>query len=160
MTTLLERRRIEAEFAKAVFDEMLPVMGEDRALELLGAVARKLAHAMGRQLAAQDGATDLASFAANLALWSEGGAQEIEPCEATDTSLAFDVTRCRYAEMYREIGAEKLGAALSCNRDGALCEGYDSRITMQRDDTIMAGKARCNFRFTLAPGPAGPPEKA
>ncbi len=149
MTTLLERRRIEAEFAKAVLEEMVPEMGEAKALDLLGSVARKLAHAMGRQLAEKDGDTDLASFAANLSVWSEGGAQEIEPREATDTTVAFDVTRCRYAEMYREIGAEKLGAALSCNRDGALCEGYDSRITMDRDETIMNGHARCNFRFTL-----------
>lgn len=152
MTTLLERRRIEAEFAKAVFDEMVPVMGEARALELLGSVARKLAHAMGRELAEKDGETDMASFAANLSLWSEGGAQEIEPREETDTTVAFDVTRCRYAEMYREIGAEKLGSALSCNRDGALCEGYDSRIVMHRDETIMDGKARCDFRFTLTEG--------
>ncbi len=150
MTTLLERRRIEAEFAKAVFDEMVPVIGEARALDLLGSVARKLAHETGKQLAASDGETDLASFAAVLPLWQEGGALEIEPREQTANTLAFDVVRCRYAEMYRDIGAEKLGAALSCNRDGALCEGYDRRITMDRDETIMNGHTRCNFRFTLS----------
>lgn len=150
MTTLLERRRIEAEFAKAMYDEMVPVIGETQTLDLLGAVARKMAHAMGRQLAEKDGETDLASFAAILPLWQEGGALEIEPREQTEDALEFDVTRCRYAEMYREIGAEKLGAALSCNRDGALCEGYDQRISMDRDETIMTGHARCNFRFTLS----------
>lgn len=149
MTTLLERRRIEAEFAKALYDEMLPLMGKAQALELLGNVARRLAHDMGRQLAEKDGETDLASFAANLSMWREGGAQEIEPREKTDKMVAFDVTRCRYAEMYRDIGAQELGAALSCNRDGALCEGYDPRIIMERNETIMNGQPRCDFRFIL-----------
>jgi len=40
MSTLLKRRRIEAEFAKTVFEEMVPPMGEAQALDLLGAVAR------------------------------------------------------------------------------------------------------------------------
>lgn len=151
MPTLLERRRIEAEFAKAVYDEMVPEMGEAKALDLLGAVARKLAHRMGRELAEKDGTTDLSSFADVLPLWQEGGALEIEHKEHSETTLVFDVTRCRYAEMYREIGAEKLGAALSCNRDGSLCEGYDSRIAMEREETIMAGRPRCTFRFSQVP---------
>lgn len=150
MPTLLERRRIEAEFAKAVYDEMVPEIGEDRSLALLGSVAMKLARQMGQELAHKDGETSLASFANVLTLWQEGGALEIEHKEQTDDFLAFDVTRCRYAEMYREIGAEKLGAALSCNRDGSLCEGYDSRISMERDETIMKGQPRCTFRFRQA----------
>lgn len=149
MTTLLERRRIEAEFAKAVFEELVLEMGEEKALALLGSVARKMAQAMGNQLAEKGGETDLASFAAVLPLWQEGGALEIKTGKQTGNAFAFDVTRCRYAEMYHEIGAGKLGAALSCNRDGALCEGYDSRITMEREETIMNGQARCNFRFRL-----------
>ncbi len=149
MTTLLERRRIEAEFAKAVYDEMLPDLGAEKSLALLGNVARKLARTMGQDLAARDGETSLESFANVLAPWRQGGAMEVEPREQTDEVLAFDVVRCRYAEMYSEIGAQDLGAALSCNRDGSLCEGYDPRITMTRDETIMAGHARCNFRFTL-----------
>lgn len=151
MTTLLQKRRIEAEFAKAIFDEMLPVLGETQALDLLGNVAKKMARTMGRQLASnsEHAGTDLASFAEVLKIWQEGGALEIEPRTQTETTLAFDVTRCRYAEMYREIGAERLGAALSCNRDGALCEGYDARISMERDKTIMTGHTRCNFCFSF-----------
>jgi len=149
MATLLERRRIEAEFANAVFEELVPELGENRALALLGSVARKLAQDMGHRLAEKDGETSLTSFANVLPLWQEGGALEIEYKEQSNDTLAFDVTRCRYAEMYQEIGAEKLGAALSCNRDGALCEGYDSRITMDREETIMAGQPRCTFRFRL-----------
>jgi hypothetical protein len=149
MTTLLERRRIEAELAKAMFDEMSVEIGEEKTLEILGNVARNLAHTMGQSLNERDGQTDLTSFANIVPIWQEGGALEIDIQEQSDTTFEFDVTRCRYAEMYHEIGAEKLGAALSCNRDGSLCEGYDARIKMSRTETIMGGQSRCNFRFTL-----------
>ena len=42
--------------------------------------------------------------------------------------LDFNVKRCRYAETYRAMGLGEIGAILSCNRDGAFCEGYDPRI--------------------------------
>ncbi len=149
MTTLLERRRIEAEFAKAMYEEMVVDLGEQKSIELLGRVAQKLARAMGESLATRDKDNSMSNFADVIPLWQEGGALEITVCEQSDTVFAFDVTRCRYAEMYREIGAEKLGTALSCNRDGSLCEGYNPRIKMSRPETIMAGHNRCNFRFTL-----------
>jgi len=148
MTTLLERRRIEAELAKAIFEEMSLELGEEKSLEILGNVARKLAYAMGQSFAERDGHTDLSGFANIVPMWQEDGAQVVDIKEQSDTVFAFDVTRCKYAEMYNEIGAGKLGAALSCNRDGSLGEGYDPRIKMSRTETIMDGHSRCNFRFT------------
>ena len=56
-------------------------------------------------------------------------------------------TRCRYAEIYRDLGLGALGAFLSCNRDGAFCEGYDSRLELTRTQTIMSGAWHCNFRY-------------
>ena len=57
------------------------------------------------------------------------------------------VTRCRYAEMYRAMGLAELGAILSCNRDGAFCEGYDPKLKLERTQTIMGGASHCNFRY-------------
>jgi hypothetical protein len=150
MTTLLERRKIEALFAKAIYEEILPELGEEKSLTLLGNVARKLALDMGQKLAEEkSGETNLHSFSDIQSIWRAGGALEIEEHEQRDDYLAFDVVRCRYADMYREIGAEKLGASLSCNRDGTLCEGYDKRIKMQRTKTIMEGFDHCDFRYTF-----------
>ena len=82
-------------------------------------------------------------------VWSAGGALEFEILEKSAERFSFDVTRCRYAEMYREMGLTGLGDVLSCNRDGAFCGGYDARIRMTRTETIMGGAKRCTFRFTL-----------
>ena len=67
--------------------------------------------------------------------------------KADDTTFDFDITRCRYAETYKEMGLGKIGHLLSCNRDGTFCEGYDPNITLERKQTIMAGAACCTFRY-------------
>ena len=83
-------------------------------------------------------------------LWTRGGALEIEVLKETPDRLDFDVTRCRYAEMYREMGLGDIGHLLSCQRDGTFCEGYDPRIRMERKQTIMQGADRCTFRYSVA----------
>lgn len=152
MTTLLERRRIEADLAKRIYQVFGDELGAGRTRELLGEVARKAAFEAGQDLAGREGDPGgLLGFAGLTAIWEEGGALEIAWNERTDRRLSFDVTRCRYAEMYAELGVPELGEVLSCNRDGSLCTGYDSRIRMIRAETIMGGGKRCDFRFDLDP---------
>ena len=69
--------------------------------------------------------------------------------EKSDTKLSFDVTRCKYAEMYRELGISNLGAVLSCNRDASLIEGCNPTASLDRKETIMAGGKCCTFRYTF-----------
>ena len=70
--------------------------------------------------------------------------------EQTDERLSFDVTRCRYAEMYRTLGIPELGDVLSCNRDAALIEGFNAGVTLTRTGTIMQGASCCDFRYRAA----------
>ena len=80
-------------------------------------------------------------------MWRLSGALEIAVKEQTDTVYEYDVTRCRYAEMYREMGLGEIGHLLSCNRDGTFCEGYDPRIKLTRTQTIMQGAPTCDFKY-------------
>ena len=68
--------------------------------------------------------------------------------EQSDQRFSFNVTRCRYAELYRGLGIPELGAVLSCNRDFSLIEGFNSQVTLTRTQTIMEGAPFCDFRFT------------
>ena len=68
--------------------------------------------------------------------------------EKTADTFNFNVKRCRYAETYREMGLGKLGAILSCNRDGAFCTGYDRKLKLTRTQTIMGGASHCDFRYS------------
>ena len=149
---MLERRRIEAEILKPVYETLVARLGEAAARDILTAAIRQSAIAQGRQFAvAGGGATDLDSFAALLPHWTKGGALEMTVRRHDAAHLEFDVTRCRYAEMYRAMGLGAIGHILSCNRDGTFCEGYDDRIKLARTQTIMGGASHCDFRYRFEP---------
>lgn len=154
--SILEQRRIEARFAAALLRTLAGELGQARALALLDKAIVAMAQAAGREFAARtpghaDGARapDLEDYAAIVPLWQRDDALTIEWIERTPEKLSFDVTRCRYAEAYRDMGLASLGATLSCNRDGAFCSGYNPAIGFQRTQTLMGGASHCDFRYTL-----------
>jgi hypothetical protein len=95
------------------------------------------------------GAADMPHFAVSLENWKKDGALEMEVLEQTGEKFAFNVRRCRYAEMYRALGIPELGKLLSCNRDASLIEGFNPDIRLTRTQTIMEGAAFCDFRYEI-----------
>ena len=145
---ILERRRIEAEILKPVYEEMVARFGEAAAQEALDAAITKAALTVAGNFAKADpNGTSLKSFADLMPLWQKDDALRMEVQRQDDTHYDFNVTRCRYAEMYREMGLGHIGHLLSCNRDGAFCQGYDPKLKMTRTQTIMQGASHCDFRY-------------
>ena len=68
---------------------------------------------------------------------------------ATRDRYDFDVTRCRYAEMYRDLGYVDLGVIFSCGRDWCFARGFNPDIELTRTQTIMEGAPICDFRYSL-----------
>lgn len=149
---VLKRREIEARLVAPLLDRLAATYGDgvyDVARDVIVDVARE----QGAALADAVGGTTLADFAAGLGAWSADGALETEVRQLDDGVFAFDVTRCRYAEMYRSLGLADLGATLSCNRDGSLIEGFNPNVRFTRTRTIMSGADHCDFRFELVDTP-------
>ena len=144
---ILTQRRIEAAFAKGVYDEIKAELGEATAKRILANAVIKLAKQAAAAMAAQETAPSLDTFRAIQPRWTAEDALRIDVVKSTDTEFHFNVTRCRYAEMYRAMGLSDLGAVLSCNRDGAFCEGYDPRLKLERTQTLMGGATHCDFRY-------------
>ena len=145
---IIELRRIEANIIKPIYEEMAAELGEEKARRILGSAIRKAAIEQGKTLAtAAEEPAGIAGFARLLERWTANDALRIEVLEQDDERFDFNVVRCRYSEMYREMGLGDIGALLSCNRDGAFCEGYDERLRLSRTQTIMSGASHCNFRY-------------
>lgn len=144
---LLQQREIEAKIVGPLIRVVAAELGEERTLKLIRGVIIDLAVQSGADLAASLGQATLDVFATALDRWKEGGALEIDVLEASSERLSFNVTRCRYAEMYRELGMGDLGASLSCQRDFALIQGFNPEIILSRSQTIMEGAPFCDFRF-------------
>ena len=145
---IIELRRIEANIIKPIYEEMTAELGEEKARRILGSAIRKAAIEQGRTLAAaSEEPASIVGFANLLERWTANDALRIEILEQDDERFDFNVVRCRYSEMYREMGLGDIGALLSCNRDGAFCEGSAERLELSRTQTIMSGASHCNFRY-------------
>lgn len=146
---VLRRRLIEARVIAPLLDAMSAEFGAERVRTIARDVIVRLAQEQGAQLADSVGGCSLAHFAGTLERWTADDALRIDVLEQSSEHFDFNVTRCRYAEMYRELGIPELGAVLSCNRDAALIEGFNGEVEFSRTQTIMGGASHCDFRYTL-----------
>jgi hypothetical protein len=146
---ILTRREIEARILAPVLDALGREFGRERVIEVAREAVASIARGQGRAMAADGtGDSSLPAFFARWEPWTRGGALELRVLEESNTRLAFDVTRCRYAEMYRALGIPELGEVLSCQRDAALIDGFAPDVAFTRTQTLMQGAAHCDFRYT------------
>ena len=121
-------------------------IGKERANEVARQVIIELARRDGKRWAQQFG-EDLAAMEQVSDVWADGGSLEIQQLGKSTEKLEFNVTRCQYAEFYKELGLPELGKLFHCNRDFAMVEGFSPGLTLNRTQTIMEGAAHCDFRF-------------
>ena len=146
--SLLQQREIEARIVGPLLCAFREELGEERTLQIVRSVITDLARQSGADLARLFGEATLDAFARHARpLAGRSGTPEIRCSNSRPARLSFNVTRCRYAEMYRALGLADLGANLSCSRDAALVEGFNPLIRLTRTQTLMQGATHCDFRF-------------
>jgi hypothetical protein len=161
--SMIEKRRIEAEILAHVYAVMKDEVGVEAAQRTIGEAVRRSSVEQAQRFAqeAQTG-TSLETFVETTKLWETDDALQIAVKERSERVYAFDVVRCRYAEMYKAMGLGEIGHLLSCQRDATFCQGYDPKLKLTRTQTIMQGAGCCDFRYVYedegegAPGEAGP----
>ena len=147
---ILERRRIEAMILKNVYETIKARSGEEEARAVIGEAVTGSAIEQGKSMAEALGREPtLKDFLDIMPLWTKGDALQIEVLEADEEKLSFNVVRCRYSEMYKEMGLGDIGHLLSCNRDGDFCIGYNPDMKLTRTQTIMRGASHCDFRYRM-----------
>jgi hypothetical protein len=149
---VLNRRLIEARIVAPLLKAFAAEFGAERVHDITRDVIASIARQQGDELARHSGGRSLPVLHGTLERWTANDALTLTVHEVSDTALSFDVTRCRYAEMYRALGIEELGAILSCNRDGALIEGFNPDVTLRRTQTLMGGATHCDFRYVRPNG--------
>ena len=143
----LQRRKIEGRVLIPFIQACREKFGE--------AATRELVVGVIRRLAAEDGARWAGTYGKDIAalgqvaekVWAGGGSLEVEVLEEGEDHLDFNVTRCRYAEFFKELGLADLGYLVHCNRDFAMIAGFNPDLELARSQTIMQGSPFCDFRF-------------
>jgi fumarate reductase iron-sulfur subunit len=150
--SILDRRKIEAQITGPLIKAFIEEIGQEKALAVVRSVIGKLARQSGMDLAKALRGNTMADLARGLTAWAKGDAYEMDAIALSETAYIYNVTRCRYAEMYKEIGLADLGVILSCGRDFELISGFNPKMTLTRTKTIMEGCDCCDFRISLAGG--------
>jgi hypothetical protein len=81
--------------------------------------------------------------------FAAGGALDYEVLDKGQDAFDVNVTGCRYARFYREIGAPDLGFLLVCSSDFDMAEGFGPEVQFTRTQTIKQGASHCDFRYRL-----------
>jgi hypothetical protein len=145
---VINRREIEARILEPILEAMVTEFGDRARVEGVAAeTIIKLARQQGDQLAQEMGGRSLTHFRESMKYWVQDNALEIEVLAHDEERFDYNVTRCRYAEMYRALGMADKGKLLSCNRDFSLIEGFDPDTELTRTQTIMEGAPFCDFRY-------------
>jgi predicted ArsR family transcriptional regulator len=147
---LLERRRIEAGVLVPIIRAMQAEFGEEAVNRVVGDTIKGIARAQGeaeRERAHIDSVDSLSDRMTNGVL--REGSLIVDVVEQDETRFGFNVTRCKFKEMYEEMGAGDLGFLLSCNRDFAMFEGLAPGLDFQRTQTRMQGADYCDFRYRV-----------
>ncbi len=136
---VLTRREVEARILQPFVKALAAKFGEEAVLEVLRDTVIDAAKEVGNTMREASPDASMDAFASHWEPWFRGGALEVDTLTQTESEWRFNVTRCRYAELYHSLGMADLGATLSCNRDAALVEGFADDIDFSRSQTIMQG---------------------
>ena len=71
----------------------------------------------------------------------------LEIVENTDTAYELKVTECMWASTFRAAKAGDIGWASVCIGDYTWAEGFNPKIKLVRNKTLMQGNDICNHRY-------------
>lgn len=145
---VIDRRRVEAMVLGPMLRAFQAEFGVEKTNEIATSVITKLAREQGAEFAEGIGSNSLDDYAAGKDAWRRQGALEVDIIESDSEKYSFDVTRCKYAEMYTELGYGDLGAIFSCTRDFEFVAGFNPNVNLKRTQTIMQGASHCDFRYS------------
>jgi len=146
----LKRREIQSPLIACLLEAFIDELGYEKTMAVASAAIQKDAIKAGKIIADKYGGNTFEQLRRVVQeVWADGEALEFNILEETNEKLSFDVTRCRYAELYGRLGIKKFGFCLSCNRDAALIQAFNPQMKLLRTQTIMEGADFCDFRIVI-----------
>ena len=145
---VIQQAKIQAQvlvpLVKALQAELGEVRANDLVREALGDIYRRYGEEIWRTKNEKNLGKIMAS---GLATFAREDALDYRVIEQSQDAFEFDVTGCRYAEFYMELGEPELGFLLVCSADFPMAEGFGPDIKFMRTQTIMQGASHCDFRY-------------
>ena len=152
--SLLDRVKIQSEVLVPILKALRTEIGEDHT----NTIVYKALRDWSRQVYQDIGSTKSGSGKEKWQTISDdldqliGDDVELNYLRDDSDALEFNVTGCRYAEFFRQLGEPELGAILTCEIDDHVAEIGHPEVEFSRPQTIMGGADHCEFRYKFREG--------
>jgi hypothetical protein len=146
--SVLEQAKIQAQVLVPLVKALQDELGTERANTLVRKILGDLYRGYGEQFWRTKNEKNLGkALASAFATYARDDALHYRVVEQSQDAYAINVTRCRYAEFYKELGEPELGFLMVCTGDFAIAEGFGADVELARTQTIMQGASHCDFRY-------------
>ena len=147
---LIELVKIQAQVLVPLVKTLRAELGEEKADALVRKALGELFRKVGDKWWRSQGGHDVGkNMAAAFTGFAAGDALDYRVLQQTPERFEIDVTQCRYAQFFKQIGAPELGFLLVCSADFEMAQGYGAGVQLKRTQTLMQGASHCDFRYTL-----------
>ena len=145
---VIEQAKIQAQVLVPLIKALQAELGEARANALVRKALGDIYRRHGEEFWRAKNDENLGNVMTSaFATFARGDALDYRVREQSHDSFDIDVTGCRYAQFYKELGEPDLGFLLVCSADFPMAEGFGPDIKLTRTQTIMQGASHCDFRY-------------
>jgi hypothetical protein len=153
--SVLEQAKIQARVLVPLVKALQAELGEERANSIVRQTLGGLYRSLGEKWWSARHSDNLGqNMASAFETYAAGGALAYEVREQSQDTFDLNVTECRYAQFFNEVGAPELGFLLVCSADFHMAEGFGPGIELKRAQTIMQGASHCDFRYSRQRAPS------
>jgi hypothetical protein len=146
--SVLQQAKIQAQVLVPLVKALQAELGVERANALVRKSLAATYRGYGEEFWRQKNEKNLGkAIASAFKTYARDDALQYNVIEQSHDAFAFDVTSCKYAEFYKELGEPELGFLLVCTGDFAVADGFDAGVELTLTQTIMQGASHCDFRY-------------
>jgi len=143
---VMEQVKVQAQVLVPLIKAFQAELGEERANALVRRALGDLYRRLGEQWwRARESSDVRENVALAFASFAKGDAVDYSVRAQSQDTYEIDVTGCRYAKFYKELGEAELGFLLVCSSDFPFADGFGADIKLTRTQTIMQVPATAIF---------------
>jgi hypothetical protein len=146
---LFDEIKLQTEALLPVINAFRKELGKDHANQIAYKALRPYIQKVYHQLGEQQNGKPLEKWEKvwNIIRPRIGDIVERNFSKNDDDGRDYKVTRCKFAEYFKEIGEPELGMIFMCDFDYYIAEIGAPAVELTRTQTIMEGADHCDFRY-------------
>jgi hypothetical protein len=145
--SVIQQAKIQAQILVPLVKTLQAELGEARANALVRRALGDTWRRYGEEFWRKKNENLGNAMASAFATYARDDALDYGVIEQSEDAFAINVTGCRYADFYKELGEPELGFLLVCSADYLVAEGFGPDVELTRTQTIMQGASHCDFRY-------------